>query len=741
MSSKSDPNNTRPPVHPRLVLRIGVLGNRFFGDEAHPPLPGDAREMKAALRGAARGVLATICDAMTAVKSEESQATFRPIGSRWRWTLSKIAGGAFDLQDRWRREDLAGKPAGVFRDEVPLMKIHGGQAEGTDKLLEEVALSLQTRLPAVAVRSVPIVVEEGAMKEGSTAPGEAFSVGRIPAKPTSGNVATRETALEVSRLAQERARGYRAQAEALRHHSDLLIAAWDPAADGKTGGTAETVAMALAENIPVIALRFDAGGRVTVDLLGRPSELVSKTGAVFQEPDLMAEPDPALAEVLRSISAETCRLLAFPDAPPVPELSWRAWCSRWYGKGAARSAHGPHPHKPFTTYDPGVAFHCVRAETDLGTPWPAEVWSRFFQWVGRLPWIERFHARKDKDLELVARHFYRDTRVRVSSVTGVFGKAYRGGVLISYALGATAVVLSVLGVYLHFGGAPVWARCLVGVAEFGVLVHLAILAFASTVEGWHEFYTDTRVLAEALRCMDYLGPLGVHTPIPKLPPYLNGGRDGTLGHDPRRSWSVWYLRALIREAPIQWAGGHDGERIPPARMQRVLAHRWVGSPEATVLDSQVDYHRRTAAAHKVIHEGIEWATRLTFFVVLTAVLVESGALIFEGGEGHAGGHERIGVLDLGTPLQVIGILSPAILGALGGFLAQIGCQRLHQRSESMEQTLLERFHVLEAVDTRRPDSLDANWQLAREAAITAARMVDEAAGWALIYKNSDIHVG
>ena len=104
--------------------------------------------------------------------------------------------------------------------------------------------------------------------------------------------------------------------------------------------------------------------------------------------------------------------------------------------------------------------------------------------------------------------------------------------------------------------------------------------------------------------------------------------------------------------------------------------------------------------------------------------------------------EESGVGILFTICFWLGVGGPALLAAITGFLSQIEAMRMRQRSVGMTLLLAERHRILGALDlTTAPEAVEARWRLAAEAAITAGLMVDETAGWALIYKSADIHAG
>ena len=65
---------------------------------------------------------------------------------------------------------------------------------------------------------------------------------------------------------------------------------------------------------------------------------------------------------------------------------------------------------------------------------------------------------------------------------------------------------------------------------------------------WHERWTEYRLLAELIRELRFLVPLGGGKPLPRIPAHL------AVYGDPARTWMYWYVRAIAREIGIPAAG-------------------------------------------------------------------------------------------------------------------------------------------------------------------------------------------
>lgn len=236
---------------------------------------------------------------------------------------------------------------------------------------------------------------------------------------------------------------------------------------------------------------------------------------------------------------------------------------------------------------------------------------------------------------------------------------------------------------------------------------------SSTTDGWNTAYTDTRILAEALRMMQFLAPLGVHTPIPRLPNYLRKSENAA---NPDRLWTIWYFRALVRMAPLR-LGSPDLE----ASRKQI---------EKEACRDQRRYHHVNAAKHKHIHDVIENYVPWLFAMVGLCALL----------------HLIDTFLGLHIPWMFeVGLLvcvgGPALIAGLHGFASQMEINRLQFRSSSMARLLEERSTALAALDLTNDKDAEAVWGLASEALTIASLLMDETASWSMLYRNTGIHAG
>ena len=680
---------------PRLVLRVGGLGNRNFDQGPQTPT-----EWEGIIAGEIAAVYGGLAAAVKGVQETDAQQVFTTMAHRDEHWLESRFGWFFGKADRWERSKLA--TAGVcpaFTPEKPLITVLTGLAKGGDMLLAEAVLDPDLQNGLVEWQHTGIVVHHADHDPytGSLNTDLPFSVGTIPARPAS-NVADEATldgatqrakAHALARISSQRAFGFRAQAEALRHHADILVAVWDTVSEGKPGGTRESVEFALRERIPVLALRIDVQGAVQCDLLQGPEDLWEEPGTIGYA---------QLGSVIKEV-------LAFPD----------------------KKADS-------TAYDPRVAFYgflhgSLPAPRLLGL-----IWTAFVAWTKRRAARHAPTAAhkptKTTNSGPEAPTAYERAKRRASDMAKLFGDAHRGGVALSYLLGISAVCAAVAGGIAH--GVPSAAHgwvVLFAVMEMVLIIFLFALSLTSRSEAWHTAWTDVRILAEALRCMKYLHPLGVHTPLPKLPPHLSDH-----DQDPKQLWSVWYFRMLVKQVPV----GQDV--LPAATLHAFRDHlvdEWIGLNASTghFTAGQGEHHTKNSHLYAWQSEFFERVSTWLFRAILACASLHSLGAISQWQWLHA----------LHYPMYIICVIGPVALGVILGFTTQIELRRIEERSKGMTLQLRARALALSripfAAGATLADPAELRWSLTREAIATANLMVDETASWALIYRNTGIHAG
>lgn len=552
----------------------------------------------------------------------------------------------------------------------------------------------------------------------------------------------------------------------LLHHSDLLVAVWDTDDIAQRSQIDGMIRKAIRERMDVVAIRLCSSGAPLVAILDTEREL-----------DLLHRGETATALVLQSIAAN--EKLSSEDFTTLE----KQWFPTYEFPDASINDRENHIVSGAYLYHPRAAFlKLVRNEPPRITIAATQFWNRYkrlTQALGR-----RHHNNHSSDHSpksgsppvAVPKAIWSK---RVAKVQGVsddpFGKrhgeSYRGGIVASYVLAIFAVILAGLGGWLHMGhtssghsdpvaaattmadhphqedhaqddhpqatqkghGADhplsgehgsdhgtgaIWLPIVFGLLELGIVLWMFMLSLWSSKRGWRIQFTESRMLAEAMRIWQVLGTMGLHTPMPNLPHYLRGDY---VAPNAEATWSLWYFRALVREAPI-YLDPEDEKRSYATQAETL---KFLAS-------DQIEYHSANSHQQHYNHELIEKLSTFLFLAVLACVgwhLLElvSGVNLYA----------SYGI--------VICIGGPFLIALLHGFESQLEIQRLRQRSSSVEKLLCNRLREVEDLQSRPGDTeaitIEDRWHLLREGLEIGSILIDETAGWSMLYRARDIHAG
>jgi hypothetical protein len=527
-------------------------------------------------------------------------------------------------------------PEAGYTDAPPLCTVVSPLAEGADRLVAEAGLTQEYQLAC----PLPFAVED--YRRDFARPASLAEFDRLLASASSvleldGSYVTDAT----------RKKAYLAVGRLMLHQSDLVIAVWDPSRkEPGEGGTAQIALEARQAGIPVIridptdpagaALLYsdEDGGERTDDLARLPDRL----RRLLRPPDL----DPALpADECRDLALRRARYFA---EPPVEARSrvGRAWRRGWRLFDAVLGRH-PRHHRP----GPSAAGAAAASGDGLDE-------SPHYRWADGLA------------------NYYADL--------------YRSSFLANYLLGALAVTAATL----HFVVEPL-GRLWSGIEVVALLVIVATWRIGVRKQ-WRERALDARLLAEQLRQLHYLRPLGRVPPLARPPVFYRetGSLEGT--------WMNWHLRAIAREAGMVRA------RFTPEYVRAcraMVADGW--------LASQVAYHEGNAERLETITERLHLGTSIGVGLTLVAVLAH----------------------------QVwLAIVIPVWAAACHGIGKQGEFQRLVDRSRAMAGLLARRRGELLALppDPVVPPSV----QMTERTLAVALPMLDEVIDWRIVYRAHDI---
>lgn len=546
-----------------------------------------------------------------------------------------------------------------------------------------------------------------------------------------------------------RGRAYRSQSAFLLRQSDVFIAATDPDAEGKAGGTMETVRAALAFELPVV---FIHTGRESANIY-------------------LIEPEDDFDSVLAGKPTDEDTLL----------LTLRNWVTQ-------------------LTADPDSGLDPAEHSQEAGKNSSEAALEEFFKDTAQLEndshrllfrlrkwtwsWFEshfRIGERPKSDMPLEP---YLAYRKRATALNYHYSGLYRGAFLLNYILAVLAVTIAagslvLLGISGHSPDVdsiknlaeasghtkteaassdhgPTW---LLPVLLVLTVIKLAFVAFISrntrkaNRENWNDMAVDYRYLAERLRAMFYLPLAGSFQPPAAAPPQF-------ASRVVRQSAVDWLFDAIVRSSsPADTAGAmlrefpsHDGKSsvtvsklitLRPSTVAAQVRDSWIGE--------QAKYHEQNARTMHGLHHRMEKTAEILGWTVVVVVVLD---LLIIGGEIlHLLPHELEPFAQGATPwLVFVSAVLPAVIAALGGIRFQSECQRLAERSAVMRVMLKGRSEASEGEEGGRwkfadgvvkriiaaethPDTDPGSWSydVLRLTEFVATDFVQEAAEWSVLY--------
>jgi hypothetical protein len=242
------------------------------------------------------------------------------------------------------------------------------------------------------------------------------------------------------------------------------------------------------------------------------------------------------------------------------------------------------------------------------------------------------------------------------------------------------------------------------VAELVLIV--LILGITQSGRHLHDLWLDYRLLAEQLRQIQFLAPLGRVTPSFRVPAYASES-------DIQASWAGWLYRALVREAGMTCAR-HEARFLQSFRQSL-----------RTKVVEQAHYHASNSRSLSVLHDRLHKLGQGLFFVTLVAC---AGHFFASWALPAGGSHEL-----WGRALTVLTVVLPACGAALAGIQSHGEFQRIARRSEAMAKRL--RQIGSELKDTGGPPTAA---ELGRIAEAVAEMMTGELLDWRLIVREKPL---
>jgi hypothetical protein len=291
-----------------------------------------------------------------------------------------------------------------------------------------------------------------------------------------------------------------------------------------------------------------------------------------------------------------------------------------------------------------------------------------------------------------------------------YANRYRTAFAFNYLMGALAVFCA----FLHYALEPIKRLEIATYFFIGMELVFLTSIFAIYEIGkrcrWHEKWIDYRLLAEYLRQLFFLIPLGPgELSSPHLPKYLSAG-------DPKGTWMYWHYLALRREIGIV------GGELTPAYLDSVRS--FLDSNDG--IRGQIDYHKNNAERLEKLDSRFRHVGVGLFLAAIGAALIA----LFNPSKGADNGYNPTqGEIFFG----LIATTFPALGAALAGIRTQAEFERVKKRSRAMLQTL-QRICKELAPREKVPEKISYA-ALNLIVAEAGQLMVDELLDWRIVFKD------
>lgn len=674
--------------NPRCALRVGVVGNRHFVKGKDPQALAIAGRMREHAAGALEAVWQEILSGIDSVLE---------------YRLPGVEGRG----ERTMREIFAARPprlsvlsslaAGADQIGASTALHAAKKHEGIEVELEALLPFRQEDYPGPVTKPRPEFNEDEARTLSELA-AQACQVVRLP-----GDYRTDESCNQA----------YEGVRDLLLQNSDVLIAVYNPENTARKAGTVETVRHALRQEIPVVAILLEEGeARIQV----------------VRHADSAGSP------------------IQWQAALPVDAAGWRTTLQQCLSEQLLipelLQVHEEHGER-------NLKHALYRLDMMSGESEPPAICTNRFAaaiftgvWAGlqKLALAIAHHRpaegpRKEPIADdSITMKPYTVVYHRASKLAVDYIRTYRGAFVSSYLLAGVAVAaaVAIMTVSMLTGGKDeahtgvILALCAV---KIGVLLLMLLLEREGHKGRFQEAGADFRYLAELLRPMQWLTPVGAYPPAVTLP--LQAGP-----HDPRRKWMAWLARATARATPCVARYAEDQECVRELAIATEDLAATLDHARAQWVEGQIVYHRRAASRMHALEDGLERLGRWLLWSVLAAAVTACTLEVL---------HRYLHAETLSVILGSVAAFLPAWIAAFAGIAFQSEAKRLAGRSDAMVDALaLHRNELVASAERIRSGGAANSRALSQTTSLlekVSTITIGEAGEWKVLYQTHVIHAG
>jgi hypothetical protein len=561
------------------------------------------------------------------------------------------------------------------RDE-PILRLVSSLAEGADRYAAQQAIALGYELQC----PLPFARDEYLNDFETDASAQEFNRLLDDTEHTTA-------ILELDGSRDRASESYLAAGRVLLSQSDVLLAIWDGEDPRGEGGTAQIVAEAGLRNILTIRIESAAPHRILYRRSGDEWDTSSaaRDWLLDQLRTLLNPPRHTKKEKEEELSTS-------PHDYFSEEQKWWNWGMPWI---PFRNLWLFRPTKPLWTVP------------DFGL-------SGVAQWLAVLKNSDAF---SDSAIHRVDKARLCDHFGWANGVAEYYGNLYRSAFVLNYLFSALAVFCAFIHYALEQLKWEGWSLVFIG-AEFLLLVAIGVIYMVGRKCRWHERWIDYRLLAEYLRQLFFLIPLGPgELSSPHLPKYMSAG-------DPKTTWMYWHYLALRRE--IGLVGGE-------------YSHTYLDSVRSFLnskdgIRGQIDYHENNAVRMEKLDSRFVGFTKALFGVAVAAAIAGGilQVLVLTCLLPETMSHS-MAILWFTAAIAFLATASPTLGAALAGIRSQAEFERVKKRSRAMLHTLQRICNELDGRDQPQEEISLAALNLT--VAEAGQLMVDELLDWRIVFKD------
>lgn len=485
----------------------------------------------------------------------------------------------------------------LYSDKPFALRAVSPLAEGTDRIFADQALDLGYEL----LCPMPFGQEEFEKDFLPPAALEPDSLERFRSLLARGRHEGGVTTFELDGDRSAAPKAYALAGRVVLNQSDLLVVVWDGYRRAGDGGTVDTVLEALRFRVPVIWI--DALAPKSWQLLRNADDIRYLEGSDRCVPTRTSAVSPV--ESRKSVTEAIRRIVQEEIAPPETSLDPQGFLAAEYFRERKPRYNLAVAWKMFRDAIGSASFHLPTVmvpdfEMQVRESWPVR------EDLRDSPTSSAAHdvtgQTSVSDLEdwinqrLKAHFAWPDKR------GDLYADAYRSGYVLTYLLSAVAVLVALLPMAAGLEGGAQTA-C-VGI-EFLILLCILLLFVIGRTRHWHERWMEYRLLAELIRQLRVLIPLGGGQPFPRTPTHLEVY--GNLA----QTWMYWHTRAIARATGIPQA------RVTPEYVLDYLNYvdKTVGTPDA----GQLKFHSDTETRSRHIAHRLHITSACLFGLTLLGI--------------------------------------------------------------------------------------------------------------------------